>query len=1485
MLINIKRVISIILAIITVISILPTSAFALSWDGSSVTGSSATGSASDPGYAIRTDSDNCIGYRFSCVNSSGSMKVTKVIDVYRNTGYGNLGYSDGYKFTNKYNKKQLISRKNNSFSTSDNQTNCYKESNISFETALPAPSGMGTWQNRTGNINQILGKLGIGTVSNLSYGDKVIVEPIYDLCLRSTYHSVTVTEYALYGRYLLGGTSTGGSSATSNTWGYISRFTNKEFPNELYTPNGQGLWTAASKLTSKETFNNLIDKGYGAGIAYTETTNKTYKIKFNGNGSTSGSMSDLSMVYGTAKKLTANAFKKTGHEFVNWNRKSDGSGTSYTNRQSVNNLTSTHGATVNLYAQWNPYVLKVYYDANGGRIASSDTYKLNSEGRVYKKADNEQYYQTWTYNSKKTDGLVNVGAFGIARTGYIFNGWWCTTADGVGQIINQNNGDIRPTDINPDIANGDCSRRMYAQWNPIRYTIAFNGNGHTGGSTAAMICTYDVASNLTANGFTKTGYHFLGWNTKADGTGTTYTNQQSVLNLSSTHGSTITLYAQWETNAYSIGFDGNGHTGGSTSGMTMKFDESKALTANGYTRIGYTFKNWNTKANGTGTSYSNRQTVRNLTSVNGGTVTLYAQWNPITYKIVFNGNGHTGGSTAEMAMTYDVAANLTENGFRKTGYVFTGWNTEPDGSGTRYTNRQSVINLTSTEGAVINLYAQWRPITYTIRFNGNGATRGTMAAMEMVYNQAKNLTPNGFTRPSYNFLGWNTRADGTGTSYADKQSVRNLTTEDGATVYLYAQWEYDPELNVRLVRVYEGDKNNTDFYYGYSEGETFNDYTYRNGYPSMKDIVWFNVKFPYEAEEIQVKQYVRTGSSAWQTRIVTLSKNDEGTCLFPVQFTGAYKTINASTDSFVIEAKMDWVDENGEVRKTGAIRRFYVPVEPTVHRYRVTAYGYDGSVVATAGDTTSGKIYAGQRVKFSYHYKMDNTWTALENLKGIMKYWNGSSWLKASSSGYDLSQRVHMNKNNPVTANSTLDKYTIPLTTKLRAQLESAWAKDTEHTTETTNIDIPVIKADVALAEIILIDADTNAVLDPNNLEVSQKVTVQYVYKNNTDTKIFVEGFKDDKSQIPGVFAIPAKSQARVNAYTFKVANTRSFNIWGGVYLEGMGIGNTKYESNGSNNEKTLVCRVNHPLSLIPIAPNAPYREGTDIITSYWLNNRCDINYTPNSNITLEFNIYNGQTLVDSISIYEAIVPAENKNLIYFKWTVPEGLNGANISIHAEVVEDGLSYNKKITSYETTPYNISATPDTDFEKKAPRGFSIPSKLETKTGAASWWEWKYENGTYTKVDYAIGISNNRANLTPIADSTAEKNGSVWTMKSGYGLTMALNNNMSAVTGYTKPDDTAYTTAQYCKALLPEYKYSTTENEYRTLGKDGLKWVFRTNGSYGNVHFTPIWYPDGKYTIGIVQSDCWTPAGMITRNANTNSIEISESAYDDWYVGRR
>lgn len=159
-----------------------------------------------------------------------------------------------------------------------------------------------------------------------------------------------------------------------------------------------------------------------------------------------------------------------------------------------------------------------------------------------------------------------------------------------------------------------------------------------------------------------------------------------------------------------------------------------------------------------------------------------------------------------MSMTYDVAKNLTANGFTKTGYLFSSWNTKSDGTGTSYTNKQSVKNLTTVNGGVINLYAQWKPITYTVKFDGNGADGGSTASMTMTYDEPKRLTPNGYTRKSHEFIGWNTKADGSGTNYGDNVNVKNLTTVNGATVTLYAQWRYVPELKVKECYVYDGDK-------------------------------------------------------------------------------------------------------------------------------------------------------------------------------------------------------------------------------------------------------------------------------------------------------------------------------------------------------------------------------------------------------------------------------------------------------------------------------------------------------------------------------------------------------------------------------------------------------------------------------------------------------------------------------------------------------
>ena len=166
----------------------------------------------------------------------------------------------------------------------------------------------------------------------------------------------------------------------------------------------------------------------------------------------------------------------------------------------------------------------------------------------------------------------------------------------------------------------------------------------------------------------------------------------------------------FSTNTYTVAFRGNGHTGGTTPNQTFTYGTGQNLNANGYTKTGYTFKNWNTNANGTGTSYTNRQYVNNLTATNGGTIYLYAQWTPNKYTVKFDGNGSTSGSTAEQTFTYDQAQNLNKNGYIRDGYTFNGWNTKADGTGTSYTDQQSVINLTSANNGTVTLYAQWKVI-------------------------------------------------------------------------------------------------------------------------------------------------------------------------------------------------------------------------------------------------------------------------------------------------------------------------------------------------------------------------------------------------------------------------------------------------------------------------------------------------------------------------------------------------------------------------------------------------------------------------------------------------------------------------------------------------------------------------------------------------------------------------------------------------------
>lgn len=158
-----------------------------------------------------------------------------------------------------------------------------------------------------------------------------------------------------------------------------------------------------------------------------------------------------------------------------------------------------------------------------------------------------------------------------------------------------------------------------------------------------------------------------------------------------------------------------------------------------------------------------------------------------SYMVRFDSNGGTGTMDEQIIRKNETKA-LNANTFEKEAKMFDGWNTKADGSGTSYSDSEEVTNLTSPR-ETITLYAKWiDSFHYYVRFNENGGT-GTMSNQEHIYSSTQALSPNLFTKPGYVFCGWNTKADGSGTFYKDKQSVKNLTNIEIDFVDLYAIWE------------------------------------------------------------------------------------------------------------------------------------------------------------------------------------------------------------------------------------------------------------------------------------------------------------------------------------------------------------------------------------------------------------------------------------------------------------------------------------------------------------------------------------------------------------------------------------------------------------------------------------------------------------------------------------------------------------------------
>ena len=347
---------------------------------------------------------------------------------------------------------------------------------------------------------------------------------------------------------------------------------------------------------------------------------------------------------------------------------------------------------------------------------------------------------------------------------------------------------------------------------PTTYRVTYNGNTNTSGTAPVDGSSpYITGSRVTVLGNTgspilaKTGYTFAGWNTAADGSGTSYVGG----NIFTINANT-TLYAQWTPvgpTTYTVTYNKNGTsvTGNVPVDGSSPYTPGSTVTVLGNTgspvlsRSGYIFAGWNTLANGTGTSYSPSSTF----TINANT-TLYAQWTPV-YTVTYNGNTNTSGTVpVDGSSPYTSGSTVTVLGntgsLIKTGFTFTGWNTAANGSGTSYSP-----SSTFTINANTTLYAQWTPV-YTVTYNGNTNTSGSVPVDgSSPYTSGSTVTVLGNTGPliktGYTFTGWNTAANGSGTSYSPSS-----TFTINANTTLYAQWT--PGVSSYTV-TYNGNTNTT----------------------------------------------------------------------------------------------------------------------------------------------------------------------------------------------------------------------------------------------------------------------------------------------------------------------------------------------------------------------------------------------------------------------------------------------------------------------------------------------------------------------------------------------------------------------------------------------------------------------------------------------------------------------------------------------------
>ena len=430
------------------------------------------------------------------------------------------------------------------------------------------------------------------------------------------------------------------------------------------------------------------------------------------------------------------------------------------------------------------------------------------------------------------------GATATAATGHVFRGWFKdaagTQAVDSSWLSGANSNVIKPLKVDGIYAAGPVT--YYALFEVEEYTVQFNigdttMGGWADGSSNVTKQTANPIPYNTALGASivpavkgKTGYGFVAWNTKADGTGTSYTD----LSTYKVMGPDVIFYAQWEPrDGYTIHYNPNGGnlttvtqttvSGGAKLKWTDVVNNVMLSDAKNMKKLGYTFAGWFTAADFSGTRIDVAGSTTTfgqavmaqqpgITEDDVPTLELYAKWVEKDYTVTYNAQLPTGSITIgnKTPVHWD-STNLRPAGnetLTADGYDFLGWNTKANGSGMTITDAtvfsaayQNVNGTTADTVMTLTLYGIWKEKTFTVVFRDGAnelSKRENLKWADTIayYNP---VTPNGPKR----LVGWDyTPQGGTKTTWTGAPNpialatiAGNAAVAAGSTFYLDAVYE------------------------------------------------------------------------------------------------------------------------------------------------------------------------------------------------------------------------------------------------------------------------------------------------------------------------------------------------------------------------------------------------------------------------------------------------------------------------------------------------------------------------------------------------------------------------------------------------------------------------------------------------------------------------------------------------------------------------